>query len=220
MAEILLVVSSGQGARLAKLLRDAGNDVILVETAHAAREVLSSHSPDLLISEIRLGPFNGLHVVIRHHASHPRMRAIVLDRAYDPVLADEARRHGAAYLSEPIEDTKMLEQVSLETKSGTAVRRWPRKQPIQELIARIEATSARVIDLSYGGLRLEIEAVSEIPQQLRIAFPRFDKAFVARAVWTHPAASGTLSCGVELFTTNPAAETEWRLFVDSVPASA
>lgn len=219
MTEILLVAFSGQGPHLAKLLRDAGNNVILVETADAARQVLKSHSPDLLISEIRLGPFNGLHVLIRHQGSHPRMRAILLDHIYDPVLADDARQHGAAYLSEPIDDAKLLEQVSREV-TRIIPRRWPRKQPIQELMARIEATPARVVDLSYGGLRLEIDTGSEVPQQLRIAFPRFDKAFVARAVWTHPGSSGTLWCGVELFTASTAAETEWRLFVDSVPANA
>ena len=146
------------------------------------------------------------------------MRGILLDAVYDPVLEDEARRHGAAYLNEPIDDVTLLEQVEREIARSTS-RRWPRKQPIHELTARVESTPARVVDLSYGGLRLEIEAVSEVPQQLRIAFPRFDKAFVARAVWTHPGSSGTLWCGAELFTANAGAETEWRLFVDSVPAN-
>jgi response regulator RpfG family c-di-GMP phosphodiesterase len=219
MTEILLVAFSGKGPHRAKVLREAGHNVILVETAEAARDVLKTYSPDLLIAEIRLGPFNGLHVLIRHQVSHPRMRAILVDRAYDPVLADDAREHGAAYLSEPVEDAKLLEQVSREI-THIIPRRWPRKQPIHELTARIESTSARVVDLSYGGARLEIATASEVPQQMRIAFPRIDKAFVARAVWTHPVASGMLWCGVELFTSSATAETEWRLFVDSVPASA
>jgi CheY-like chemotaxis protein len=217
MTEILLVVFSGQGPHLAKLLRDTGHSVIVVETATAARDVLRTHLPDLLISEIRLGPFNGLHLLIRHQVSHPRMRAILLDAVYDSVLEDEARRHGAAYLSGPIDDAKLIQQVAREIARIT-LRRWPRKQPIHELTASVESTPARVVDLSYGGLRLEIDTLSEVPHQLRIAFPRFDKAFVARSVWTHPGSSGTLWCGAELFTASAAAETEWRLFVDSVPA--
>jgi DNA-binding response OmpR family regulator len=217
---ILLIAVSGEVQHFEKLLRDAGYGVIVAHTVHAAGELLKTQSPDLLISEIRLGPFNGLHVLIRHQTTHPRMRAIFLDRVYDSVLALEAQRLGATYLSTPVEGTQLLEQVALAVANLSPRRRWPREQPPQELVARINTAPARVVDLSYGGLRLELSATSAVPHELQIAFPRFGKSFTARAVWTHPASVGMLWCGAELSAMSPVAEREWRVLVDTVRASS
>jgi ActR/RegA family two-component response regulator len=223
MTEILLIAVSEQRDRLARSLRDAGYEVLVAETANAASEILQAHAPSLMISEIRLGPFNGLHVLIRHQLSHPRMRAIFLDRIYDPVLAADAERLGATYLGQLGDDAKLLEHVALEiqnvpqeTTSVTPRRRWPRQAPTQELVVRVEEAPARVIDLSYGGVRLEIADPTAIREPLRIAFPGYGKSFLARAVWTHPTAAGRIWCGAELFGGGAAAEQEWRWLVDSV----
>jgi ActR/RegA family two-component response regulator len=228
MTEILLIAVSEQRDRLARLLRDAGYEVLVADSANAASDILHTRAPSLMISEIRLGPFNGLHVLIRHQLTHPRMRAIFLDRVYDPVLAADAHRLGASYLGQLGEDATLLEHVALEiqsvtqeqeTASATPRRRWPRQTPTQELVVRIEEAPARVVDVSYGGLRLEIADGSAIRQPLRIAFPDYGKSFLARPVWSHPAAAGRIWCGAELFGGSAAAEQEWRRLVDSVRRS-
>ncbi len=100
--DVLLVsptadIAAGMRARLT----DAGMRVTLVETFAAAREQLQS-MPDLLISEVRLGPYNGLHLAMRAKAS--AIPAIILgehgpgDGARDPETGRDLRpdRRGPA----------------------------------------------------------------------------------------------------------------------------
>ena len=78
MAKILVVAASGKGPALQALLEDAGHEVRLATTFPDAVASLAQDSPDLLATEVQLGAFNGLHVVIRHRDSHPNMRVIVI----------------------------------------------------------------------------------------------------------------------------------------------
>ncbi len=215
MGLILVAATSGCGPARQTFLECAQHEVVLASTAPRAIEVLASHSPDLLVSEIRLGPFNGLYLVIRHQESHPRMRAILIDQTYDRVLNRDAQRYGATYLSEPIDDATLLDHVS-RSLGGAPKRRWPRKQLAGELIAEVQQRSARVLDLSYGGLRLEMPDTTEFPGRFPVVFPGRGLAIQARAVWTHPAAPGAMWCGAERFEADPTTETEWRHLVDSV----
>ena len=66
--------------------------------AHALK-MLESVEPELLITGVRLGPYNGLHLVLRARALYPNAAAIVIGPA-DPMLASDARALGAeAYLT-------------------------------------------------------------------------------------------------------------------------
>jgi DNA-binding response OmpR family regulator len=76
-------------------LTDAGLRVTVVETFAAAREQLQSR-PDLLISEVRLGEYNGLHLALRARSSG--IPAIVLGQE-DTVTAREAEKLGAVYIA-------------------------------------------------------------------------------------------------------------------------
>ena len=97
---------------MVNLLRDSGHDVIFAAGFEAAIRALADHLPDLLISQVRLGAFNGLHLVIRSHIDHLTMHAIVLDSVHDSVLELEAQRYGAAYLVEPVAAPELLAEVS------------------------------------------------------------------------------------------------------------
>jgi DNA-binding response OmpR family regulator len=66
--------------------------------AHA-RKMLESVEPELLITGVRLGPYNGLHLVLRTRALYPNAAAILIGPA-DPMLASDALALGAeAYLT-------------------------------------------------------------------------------------------------------------------------
>ena len=54
--------------------------------------------PALLIVSVRLGAYNGLHLVIRGRLDHPGMAAVLASDMHDPMLAAEAASYGAAYL--------------------------------------------------------------------------------------------------------------------------
>ena len=63
----------------------------------AARVAVERHPPDLLISEVRLGAFNGLHLAIIARGRHATTRAILIGPP-DPVMEAEATRQHVTYL--------------------------------------------------------------------------------------------------------------------------
>jgi DNA-binding NtrC family response regulator len=94
-----------------RLLQSAGYRVASASAFDQAKEILANDSPDLLITGLRLGPYNGLHLVLRSQADHPGMAAIVTSRVRDAVLEAEALRHKAAYLLRPLADGEFLEAI-------------------------------------------------------------------------------------------------------------
>jgi DNA-binding NtrC family response regulator len=61
----------------------------------AARKALLNDRPDLLVTSLRLGAYNGLHLVYLAAANRLPTTSIVYDDPIDPVLAREAQRIGA-----------------------------------------------------------------------------------------------------------------------------
>lgn len=77
-----------------------------------ARDALNSHPPRLLLTAIRLGAFNGLHLVIRARLNHPHTTAIVISDAADPFVQTEAECYGAACLVRPLSDRALVSSVT------------------------------------------------------------------------------------------------------------
>jgi DNA-binding response OmpR family regulator len=99
-------------ARLVGPLRDAGYDAFGATTFEAARDRLADRPPNLLIAAVRLGLFNGLHLIVRARLDHPEMAAIVTAHAKDPVLEAEASSYGAACVVAPETSAELLALVS------------------------------------------------------------------------------------------------------------
>ena len=93
----VLVVSAS--TRLANAvtawLSSAGYAVSVVSSYPDAKAQLDQR-PDAVITDLKLGPFNGLQLAIHAHASD--IPAIAL-RVDDPVLRTDAQRLGVSYLS-------------------------------------------------------------------------------------------------------------------------
>jgi DNA-binding response OmpR family regulator len=220
MANILMVSASGRGASLAELLQQAGHDVIAAGGLPEAKSLLAvHHDTDLLIAEIQLGAFNGLQLAIRHQISHPMMRSMVLSRAHDPVLSADAKACGAAYLAEPFGQEQFLERVAAVLQESPH-RRWPRKQPAAALLARIAETPARVLDLSYGGLRLETAGASDLSASFEIVFGDAGVTIQAKPIWSQPGPAGSWLHGADVSHLAHSARQAWQRLVDSVPAAA
>jgi DNA-binding NtrC family response regulator len=92
----------------ARLLEAAGYRVATATAFDEAKQLLANESPDLLITGLRLGPYNGIHLVLRSRTDHPEMAAIVVSRFPDPVLEAEAHRQNAGYLLRPLADGDFL----------------------------------------------------------------------------------------------------------------
>lgn len=82
-------------------LIEAGYDVVSSARFEDARTHLASHTPDILLADVRLGEFNGLQLALFVKSKHPDVRAIVFCDYDDPVLAMEAARCGAQFVRRP-----------------------------------------------------------------------------------------------------------------------
>ena len=92
----LLVVPTAELAqRLFAWLTGADYDVVLVTTFTAAKALLRS-GPHVVVSEVRLFEYNGLHLATR--AQSIGIPSIVIGHR-DPVLERDAQQMGVAYLT-------------------------------------------------------------------------------------------------------------------------
>ena len=90
-------------------LTEAGYDVVSSARFEDARTYLSSHTPDILLTAVRLGEFNGLQLALVVKGEHPNVLAIVFSDDDDPVLAVEAARCGARFVRTPESSAGLLE---------------------------------------------------------------------------------------------------------------
>jgi DNA-binding response OmpR family regulator len=93
---------------LAELLSNAGFQVVTASDFEEAKRKIDSESPDLLVVDIRLGPYNGLHLVVRERLAHPEVPIIMTTGFPDALLEAEARRYGAEFLEKPIRSADLI----------------------------------------------------------------------------------------------------------------
>jgi DNA-binding response OmpR family regulator len=93
---------------LAELLSNAGFQVVTASDFDEAKRKIDSESPDLLIVDIRLGPYNGLHLVVRERLAHPEVPVIMTTGFPDALLEAEARRYGAEFMEKPIRSADLI----------------------------------------------------------------------------------------------------------------
>ena len=87
---------------LGRRFTDAGLDVVAHTTFEGAREALRSDRFDALLTDVRLGGFNGLQLAVVARDTFPVMRIVVFSGFDDPVLQREAEHIGATYLVKPV----------------------------------------------------------------------------------------------------------------------
>jgi DNA-binding response OmpR family regulator len=221
--KVLLVSSNVQSrSTIERWLRRAGFDVESVSTFESARPRLTIASPDVLISDVYLGEYNGLHLAIVGRDRRPSLVAIVVGPP-DPVLAKEAGHHGATYLNEPATEDALLARLMPLVKDVGPQRRWPRKHVAEPVAARCGESTARIVELSYGGLRLEVDdtggAAPQLGCELRVNLPAYGVSIDTALVWIERAPSGVLHCGAAIERLSPAVTTAWRQVVDRVGLS-
>jgi DNA-binding response OmpR family regulator len=219
----ILVVSTDpdKSAGIVSLLEGSGHKVTFAVDFEAAVRALTDNPPELLVSDVRLGAFNGLHLVIRCQRDHPGTATMLLDTVHDSVIRFDARRRRATYLVKPLDEPEFLAHVSRGVAAAQGPhRRWPRKQPMVGLVAEVAQRSGRLVDLSYGGFRIEVPGLERIQSRFELALPSFGVALRAKSVWTRQAPSGWFWCGAELSEPDPRSATAWRHIVDSVAGQA
>jgi CheY-like chemotaxis protein len=111
MAFRLLVVDDDPNMRryLSNLLAGAGYQVVAACDIPSALHVIVNNLADLLITDVRLDGYNGLHLIAM--APQP-IRAIVLTGFNDPTIEAEARQLGADFFLKPVEGAVILAAVA------------------------------------------------------------------------------------------------------------
>jgi ActR/RegA family two-component response regulator len=225
MRRTALVVETDtlQLAAIAQALRNLGYAVEPVSTFdEARRRLLTVSDLSLLVADIRLGQFNGLHLAFRARAHHPNVRLLVTDHTHDTTLETETKRLGGAYLARPftIETLSAIvaqpEERPAPPQTGT--RRWPRTAVVG-VTAAVGPRSARLFDISYGGLCLEFPPGAfdaALPPTLDVELRELGLSLRMHPVWVRTTSSSPAwLCGGELLTGDAPAMTQWREFVDA-----
>ena len=210
----------------ARGLTDAGLLVTACGSFERAFPRLQFVAPDVLITAARLGAYNGVHLVIRGKADYPAMQSIVLDTVFDVALGSDAMAEGAIYMERP---QTIAELVHVVNEAVTArpprvvtpvERRWPRKELSKPVTGRLGPSNMRILELSYGGLRLELAAAADetlMKTGLPVFVPHVGVSVQTTPVWTRrPRAGAPWWCGVAIEASDTPEFTAWREFVDGV----
>jgi CheY-like chemotaxis protein len=214
----ILIVEDHRVTRLglAEMLSHAGYGVVTAGTFQEARQIMRTDPPDLLIADVRLGSFNGLQLVI---SGPKRVPAIVITGYADAVLEAEARRGGAEYLVKPFDPERLLsivrQKLGATPAPYTVSRRWRRKE-VAGLTAHVGERPARIVDVSYGGVRFEIRPGDDgvPPETFELRLPN-EVSLQADLVWKSMLTDDVWVCGAAVW---PAEDTahQWFGLVDRI----
>jgi two-component system response regulator PilR (NtrC family) len=93
-------------------LRRAGCDVTACRTFEDAREQLLTDDFDVLVTDVRLGAFNGIQLAVIARDKSATIRIIVFSGYDDPVLKAEAARLGGIYMLKPVTAEMLLQHIA------------------------------------------------------------------------------------------------------------
>ncbi len=120
----ILIVEDDQSTLIGwvELLRSAGYFVRGVSSYEEGRQELAA-MPDLLITDVRLGVYNGLQLLMRGRMVNPRLQAIVITGYADQIVRREAVYLQAEHLEKPVDADRLLQVVDNALRSSSAASR-------------------------------------------------------------------------------------------------
>lgn len=93
-------------------------DVVPCATFEEARRRLRERSFDVLLTDVRLGAFNGIQLVVLAKDMNPTTQLVVFSGFDDEVLRAEAQHLGATYLVKPVSPTQLVDLIEHRPTSG------------------------------------------------------------------------------------------------------
>lgn len=98
MSPLVLIVDSHANfaAKLAKIAESIGWNTAIRSTFEEARRDIAAWAPRMLVTNVKLGGFNGIHLVYLAKASNPGVVGVTFTTG-DVGLGHEAQRAGAFY---------------------------------------------------------------------------------------------------------------------------
>jgi DNA-binding response OmpR family regulator len=202
-----------------EMLREARYQVTGAATYDAAKRLLAIASYDLFITDVRLRGFNGLNLVRQCTGDYPDMGIIIMTGYDESLMEVEASRYGATFVRKPLSSGSLLQTVTDCLAQVRRQRRWTRKRVIGGFRVVANGRPAAVVDVSYGGLRLELPNSDTVPEAFDVEVAGIGLHLAVEKVWIKPSTDGaTVVCGAALAAdATPAART-WRAIVDRLSA--
>jgi CheY-like chemotaxis protein len=204
---------------IVELLREAGYQVTAAATYDAAKRLLALDSYDLLVTDVRLRGFNGLHLVMQSRSDYPDMAVMIVSGYDEPLMELEASRYNAEFVAKPVRPTEFLGKVAAALARVRRERRWPRKRVVGGFRVTAAGKPAAVVDVCYGGLRLEIAGGSSLPSQFDVEVAAIGLHLQVEPVWAYPSPDNQSTvCGAALASDSTPAARTWRAIVDRLTA--
>ena len=97
-------------------------------------------------------------------------------------------------------------------------RRWPRKRVEGGFHVTVKGRSAAVVDVSYGGLRLEMADAAPLPDRFDVEVTGIGLHLEVQPVWSQPAAAQGTLIGATIAAEHSASARTWRAIVDRLSA--
>ncbi len=219
MTSDILVVSADAAVLSGRVtaLRRSGFSVRACPSFPDARRTLEEGSPpEVLVTDVRLGPYNGLHLVAVSRVEFPRTVAIVIG-GQDHVLEVEAAGLGARYLLAPVTPRELELAIGELLAVPRPKRRWPRKRLAADVAALVGGLPGRLLDVSYGGACLEVFGTAPPGDTVQVVIPELGIDLSGQRVWAHrPDPLQPVSCGVAFSASDNA---RWQSCVDALAAA-
>ena len=212
-----LVVDPGAArADTIDALRSGGFSVSTAGDFGQALDLLQSEPPDALVTELRLGAFNGLHLVMRLQGHAPESVAVVYTEFPDPVLEKQALQMGAHFLIKDDDPSRLLTLLATRLDSPEERRRGERRKVAGPIAAQVADLPAHLVDIGHDGFCVEVPR-GLIESPVAMDLPDHGLSVTAHIVWARRTRDGLdgLRCGARLSTLPSETSLEWQRFVES-----
>ena len=220
MATTVLLVDTDPEQRqtLAVALTAVAAAVHTAATFAEGRALILEMHPDVLVTQVRLGDFNGMHLALWGRMQLPHLRSVIVGES-DPALEADARRSGFFFVRS--NDQRAVLQAALEALArDTPRRRWQRKLLASTLDANIDGKPAQIVEVSYGGFRAQMPVDLQPGTDMGIEIPSLAIRADATCRWVAPTStSDAYWCGISLSTADVRPGSTWRAVVDRLPVA-
>ena len=198
------------------------HDPFLTRLLQGAVHQVQARQPHLIVADARFAFDDAFLAVCRGGGA-----ATPLVVVGDPSSASEAaaQRHGAFYVTRPVDRDMLLCSVAMALADARSLRRSPRKA-VGRVEAMADGVATSLLDVSNEGMRLEMSRGrrSALPPFFTVRVPMVGMSLVVQRIWVsaagqqHPAAHSWFGGALA---ENAARDVQkWRNFVDLVPRSA
>ena len=184
-------------------------------TAEDATWWLAGWPLDLVIVPARFESTTGVQLLLTARAAQPEVRGLITGADADAAIRTEAERYGLQISDEPLASDGFVGEVERIMARLTRRQRWPRKLVSRPVAMRVGEEAARLMDVSYGGLRFELSGASPVLRSpVQLEFPRADLSVPVEVVWSTRRSEDHACVFGASIAAEPSGVAAWRHFVD------